>query len=112
MSARPTASTSLPPSLRETATGVAAWARLVALWAPLSVMLGMAVVGRSVDDVTTALSGFAAAVAVFMIAGSVEVRRAARRGATPLAAGALLATHAVVILAMGALFAGLAIAAR
>lgn len=111
MSARPSA-TSLPPSLRDTATGVAAFARLVALWAPLSFFVGLGIIGGSVTDGQTALSGFAAGVATFMIAGSIEVRRAARRGASPLAAGALLATHAATILALAAIFAGLYLAGR
>lgn len=103
MSVRPTA-TSLPPSLREHATGVAAWARLVLLWAPLSLMVGLAVIGGSVENATTAVAGFAGAVASFVLAGSVEVHRAARRGASPLAAGALLATHAAVILTLAGVF--------
>lgn len=109
MSVRPTA-TSLPPSLREHATGVAAWARLVLLWAPLSLVVGLAVIGQPVENVMTAVAGLAASVATFVLAGSIEVHRAARRGASPLAAGALLATHAAVILAMAAVFVGLYVA--
>lgn len=109
MSVRPTA-TSLPPSLRKHATGVAAWARLVLLWAPLSLVVGLLVIGGPVENATTAIAGFAAAVATFVLAGSIEVHRAARRGASPLAAGALLATHGAVILALAAVFLALFVA--
>ncbi len=111
MSARPTAATSIPPSLRDTATGTAAWARLVLLWAPLSFFVGLTVVGGSVSDLQTCLAALAAAVASFVLAGSVEVRRAANRGASPLAAGALLATHALVVLAFAGVYLVLALAA-
>lgn len=110
MSARPTATTSLPPSMQTHATGVAAWMRLILLWAPLSVLVGVTVVGGSVTDGLTAVAAFAAAVATFVLCGSIEVHRAAKRGASPLAAGALLATDAVVVLALGAIFAGLTVA--
>ena len=109
MSVRPTA-TSLPPSLREHATGVAAWARLVLLWAPLSLVVGLGVIGQPVSDPMTAVAGLAAATATFVLAGSIEVHRAARRGASPLAAGALLATHAAVILVFAAVFVALLVA--
>ena len=109
MSVRPTA-TSLPPSLREHSTGVAAWSRLVLLWAPMSLAVGLAVIGQPVSNAMTAIAGLAAAVATFVLAGSIEVHRAARRGASPLAAGALLATHAAVIVVFAGVFLALFIA--
>ncbi len=111
MSVRPTA-TSLPPSLREHATGVAAWARLVLLWTPLSLAVGLGVIGGSVTDPRSAIAGLAGAVATFVLAGSIEVHRAAKRGASPLAAGALLATHAAVIVTLAGVFVTLLIAGR
>ncbi len=108
MSVRPTAAP-LPPSLRDHATGTAAWARLVMLWTPLSFLIGLAVVGGEVADGLTALAAFGAAVASFVLAGSVEVKRAADRGASPLAAGTLLATHVLVILGFAGAFLTLAL---
>lgn len=94
--ARPS-SYDLPPSLRDTATGTAAWMRLVLLWAPLSI--GALCVLDAQDGVRTAVA-FVAALALFAVLAVLELRHAARRGMRPVAAGALLVTDAVVVLAL------------
>lgn len=81
------------------------------LWAPLSFVVGLAVIGGEVTDGLTALAAFGAAVASFVLAGSIEVKRAADRGASPLAAGTLLATHALVILGFAGAFLALVLIA-
>lgn len=95
MSAARPSSYELPPSLRDTATGAAAWMRLVVLWAPLSI--GALCVLDGQDGVRTAVA-FVAALALFAVLSVLEIRHAAGHGMRPLAAGALLVTDAVVVL--------------
>lgn len=98
MSARPS-SYDLPPSLRDTATGAAAWMRLVVLWAPLAI--GALCVLDAQEGVRTWVA-FVAALALFAALAVGELRHAARRGMRPLAAGALLVTDAFVVVALAA----------
>lgn len=105
----------LPPSLRTHATGVAAWARMVFLWWPLSVAAGVSVTsatsdGSALAHPVEAALGFAVAALLFLAVSAIEIRRAARSGMQPFAAGAVLATSGAAVGAQIVIFVGMAAA--